>query len=207
LAQAGYYVVGIDASPAMLERAARRFQACGIPAAQYQLLCQPMEAVNLPLQAGLVFSALNSFAHLTTPEQQVSALRAARALLVPRGRLILDLFNPLTQGIPERDGLLTLRNVFQDGETGSTIYQIETWQIEPEHQLLHVTYFYDYVQENGQMRRLVRSFPLRYSYRYEIEGRLEQAGFRVEDIFGSYELDPFTSSAEKMIFVARPGNT
>jgi SAM-dependent methyltransferase len=160
LAQAGYYVIGIDSSPAMLERAAQRFQASGIPPEQYHLLCQPMEAVDLPLQAGLVFTALNSFAHLTTPEQQVRALRAARALLKPRGRLILDLFNPLTQGIPERDALLTLRNVFPDAETGCTIYQLEAWQIEQEHQLLHVTYFYDYVQANGQVRRLVRSFPL-----------------------------------------------
>lgn len=204
LAQRGYAVTGVDSSAAMLERARERFLAYGVPAARFQLLRQPMESAVVPERARLVFSALNAFAHLTTPLRQTQALAAAHRMLDPEGLLILDLFNPLTQEYDERDRMVTLRNVLADPQTGAPIQQFEVWEVDRETQVVQTTYLYDCLQADGSIRRISTTFPMRYSYRYEIEARLAQCNFAVENVFGSYEADPFTGSEEKMIFVARP---
>jgi len=204
LAQRGYAVTGVDSSAAMLARARERFRAYGVPAAQFRLLRQPMESAAVPERARLVFSALNAFAHLTTPLRQTQALEAAHRMLDPEGLLILDLFNPLTQEYDERDRMVTLRNVLADPQTGAPVQQFEVWEVDRETQVVQTTYMYDCLQADGSICRITTTFPMRYSYRYEMEARLVQANFAVENVFGSYEADPFTGGEEKMIFVARP---
>lgn len=204
LAQRGYAVIGIDSSQAMLDRAAERFQALGINEDDFSLVCQPMESAASDEPARLVFAALNSFAHLATPRQQLQALVAAHRMLAPDGLLVLDLFNPLTQEYDERDRMVTLRNVLADSRNGAPIQQFEVWEVDRETQVVQTTYLYDCMQADGSIRRISTTFPMRYSYRYEIEARLAQASFAIENVLGSYEADPFTGSEEKMIFVARP---
>lgn len=204
LAQHGYEVIGIDSSQAMLDRAAERFRACDVSVEQYRLEHTPMESAAVAGRARLVFSALNAFAHLTTPLRQTQALRSAYKMLDREGLLILDLFNPLTQEYDERDRMVTLRNVLADPRTGAPIQQFEIWEVDRETQVVQTTYLYDCLQADGGIRRVTSTFPMRFSYRFEIEARLAEAGFVVENVFGSYEADPFTGSEEKMIFVARP---
>ena len=204
LARHGHTVIGIDSSQAMLARGVARFQALGIPGEQFQLVHQPMESASVAQQARLVFSALNAFAHLTTPRLQTQTLDAAHRLLRSDGLLIIDLFNPITQEYDARDRMVTLRNVLADPQTGAPIQQFEVWEVDRETQVVQTTYLYDCLQADGSIRRTTSTFPMRYSYRYEIEALLAQANFAVENVFGSYEADPFTGSEEKMIFVARP---
>ena len=207
LAQRGYDVIGIDSSQAMLDRASERFQACDIPTAQFRLLRQSMESAVIPApgHARLVFSALNAFAHLATPRQQSQALHAAHRMLHPDGLLALDLFNPITQEYGLRDRMVTLRNMLADPQTRAPIQQFEVWEVDRAAQVAHTTYLYDHLQIDGTVRRVTTTFPMRYSYRYELETQLERANFVVENVFGSYEADPFMGTEEKMIFVARPG--
>ncbi len=204
LAQRGYTVTGFDSSPAMLERALERFQALGVADEDVQLECRSMESAVISQPVRLVFAALNAFAHLATPLQQTQTLTAAHRMLDPDGLLILDLFNPLTQEYDERDRMVTLRNVLADPRTGAPIQQFEIWEVDRETQVVQTTYLYDCLQADGSIRRVTTTFPMRYSYRHEIEARLAQCNFAVENVFGSYEADPFTGSEEKMIFVARP---
>lgn len=204
LAQRGFAVIGFDSSQAMLDRAQERFHACGIAGSGFQLRCQPMEDAETARPAHLVFSALNAFAHLSTPRQQVRTLNAAHRMLHREGLLVLDLFNPLTQEYDERDRMVTLRNVLADPQTGAPIQQFEVWEVDRETQVVRTTYMYDCLQADGGIRRVTTTFPMRYSYRHEIEARLAQTGFALENVFGSYEAEDFTGSEEKMIFVARP---
>ncbi len=204
LAQRGYAVIGFDSSSAMLERAQERFHALGVADEDVQLECRAMESAAVSQPVPLVFAALNAFAHLSTPLQQIQTLTAAHRMLAPTGLLILDLFNPLTQEYDERDRMVTLRNVLADPRTGAPIQQFEVWEVDRETQVVQTTYLYDCLQADGSIHRVTSTFPMRYSYRHEIEARLAQCKFAVENVFGSYEADPFTGSEEKMIFVARP---
>ena len=55
----------------------------------------------------------------------------------------------------------------------------------------------------GAVSRTHFPFRMRYVHRYEMELLLRAAGYRLEAVYGSYELEPFDSDSEKMIFVAR----
>ena len=44
---------------------------------------------------------------------------------------------------------------------------------------------------------------MRYLHRFEMELLLKATGYELEQLYGSYELDPFRGDSGRMIFVAR----
>jgi hypothetical protein len=44
---------------------------------------------------------------------------------------------------------------------------------------------------------------MRWVYRYELEHLLARAGFVLEQVYGSYELDDYRSDSDVMLAVAR----
>jgi hypothetical protein len=66
-----------------------------------------------------------------------------------------------------------------------------------------MTLFYDTVRcQDGVVRRTAAEMELRFVYRYEMASLLEQAGFEVDAVHGSYDLDPYESDSPIMLFVA-----
>ncbi len=61
----------------------------------------------------------------------------------------------------------------------------------------------DEVDTTGTVRRTLFPFRMRFVYRYEMELLLQVAGYSLENLYGSYDLEPFDGDSEKMIFVAR----
>jgi hypothetical protein len=55
---------------------------------------------------------------------------------------------------------------------------------------------------DGRTERLVQAFPFRYFFRYEVEHLLARCGFRVIDLFGSFDRSPLQDNSPEMIFVA-----
>ncbi len=53
------------------------------------------------------------------------------------------------------------------------------------------------------MRRTVAPYDLRYLWRFEAELLLDKAGYALEAIYGEWDMGPFESASERMIFVAR----
>jgi len=95
LADAGFTVVGLDASRPMLARAERAIAEAGV-SDRVTLFEGDMRAADQAPGGpfGLVIFSLNSLMHLTTPDDQRSALEAARRALDPRGQLVIDTMNP-----------------------------------------------------------------------------------------------------------------
>jgi hypothetical protein len=56
---------------------------------------------------------------------------------------------------------------------------------------------------DGHVRRTLFPFSMRYLFRYELELLLRHAGFTVEAVYGSYDLDEFSGDSDRMIAVAR----
>jgi hypothetical protein len=44
---------------------------------------------------------------------------------------------------------------------------------------------------------------MRWVYQFELELLLEQAGFVLEGLFGSYDLDDYSSGSDRLIALAR----
>ncbi len=45
---------------------------------------------------------------------------------------------------------------------------------------------------------------MRYIFRYEMEYLLEKEGFKVIDVFGTFDKKPYNYVSGEMIFVAKP---
>ncbi|HEX5498487.1 MAG TPA: class I SAM-dependent methyltransferase, partial [Thermomicrobiales bacterium] len=105
LAEAGFRVVGVDRSPAMLARAERFAAEAGV-ADQVALVETGMTDIDhVPGGPfGLVLIPLNGLLHLASAVEQRQALAAARRSLDPRGQLVLDLFNPTPDTLRPFDG-------------------------------------------------------------------------------------------------------
>jgi hypothetical protein len=55
---------------------------------------------------------------------------------------------------------------------------------------------------DGTLRRIPTSFTMRYIQRAELELMLELAGFKSWEIYGSYDLDPFTDHSDRLLVAA-----
>lgn len=202
LARAGYRLTGLDISPAMLDLARRKLAAEDL-AEGVTLLQADMRDLDLEARFNLAFVAVNSFMHLPTTADQLAALARIREHLNPGGLLLLDLFHPDPSRLLDAGGQLTLERVIPDPTIGSQILKLFSRRIDLGQQTLYLTYIFDEVDAQGRVRRHLFPFALRYLFRYELELLLRHAGFQVEALYGSYNLDDFDSDSEKLIAVAR----
>lgn len=202
LAEAGYQITGVDMSEQMLAIARAKLDEAGL-SDHATLIQDDMRAVRLDQRYRLAFIAINSFMHLTTMEDQLAALRVWREALVPGGLLIIDLYNPNPQRLLEADGRVELQGRWFDPDTGATVMKHFSRTLDDARQLQHVLFIYDEVFPDGALRRTLAPFQARYVFRFEGELLLDKAGFTPEQVYGSYDLDPYTGESERMIFVAR----
>lgn len=202
LARAGFEITGVDMSAKMLEVAREKVREAGLEQ-QITLVQADMREVQLEKRFRLAFIAINSFMHLTTLADQLTALGAWHRLLAPGGLLIIDVYNPNPQQLLEADGRVELQERWFDPATGATVMKQVSRTLDAARQLQHVLFIYDEVLPDGEVRRTLAPFQARYLYRFEGELLLDKAGFAPEQVYGSYDLDPYESDSERIIFVAR----
>jgi SAM-dependent methyltransferase len=200
IAEAGYRITGVDSSPAMLALARQRLDEAAL-ADHATLLTGDVRDLPLPPEAfGLAFVAINSFMHLETVRDQLACLSNVRRALTRRGLLVLDLFNPDPGEMLREDNRIVLDREYQlDGRLVQKSVAIDS---DVAAQLSRVTYIYDEIADDGGMTRRVMRFTLRWLYRFELEHLLARAGFTLRNLYGSYELDDYTTGSPRLIAVA-----
>ena len=203
LAEDGYAVTGVDLSPAMLAlaraAAARAEVAQGVTLVEddIRFLARLGDA-----RFGLAFSAINSFLHLETQNDQLAALDAVARHLQPGGLLVLDLFPPHPDILNDYDGRLIHAGTYHDPETGERIDKFSTSALDSAEQRIETVFFYDRLRADGTTVRVAAPFTFRYLGRYELQLLLERVGFAEVAFYGSYELEPFSAASDRMIAVA-----
>jgi SAM-dependent methyltransferase len=101
IAKAGISVIGVDASAGMLEVAREYAAAEGV---ELDLRLGDMREPPVEERVPLVLIPFRSLLHMTTEPERLRALRAARELLVPGGRLVFDVFAPSRQDVEDTHG-------------------------------------------------------------------------------------------------------
>jgi len=203
LAKAGFRVTGIDASRPMLDIARQSIADDTRLQRRIKLEEADMRSFKLRTRFHMAFCAINTFMHLMTTEDQVACLRTVHQHLVADGLLIIDLFNPDLALLLEGGGRIMLERLLVDPKGPTLITKMVSAWVDRVNQVNHLTYLYDEIGESGELRRTVAAISQRYLYRYEMEQLLVGNGFAVENIYGSYDLDPYSQDSIKMIFVAR----
>jgi len=202
VARDGYAISGIDNSRAMLARAQTEVDKSGL-SDQVSLVYGQMEE-TLPLSAesfGVGIFSLNGLTHLSSQERQISALTEARRLLDPRGQLIIDLFNPTHEYLTH----LASHPHFEDARTTPDGTEVEKWThrtVRSSTQQIDTRIWYDAVDTAGAVIRRRTAFTLRYIHAAELTLMLQQAGFVEWQLYGTYDLDPFEDTSERLIVLA-----
>jgi SAM-dependent methyltransferase len=181
-AAAGVRVIGVDSSLGMLDVCRRRAEAAGV-AELLDLRLGDLSAPPVSERVRLVTCPFRAYLHLGDEDARIRALRGARELLVPAGRLIFDVFAPRRDDIEETHGRWIER------EPG--IFERADWDEQERILTLSVR------GESGEAT-------MRLAWISEPQWRatLEAAGFEVERTYGWFDYRPYRGG-EDMVFVAR----
>jgi len=200
LAQAGYEVTGVDTSAKMLELAQLAQEEAGV-AARCQLVAQDMCTLQLNKKFQMAFIALGSFGHVCTRKAQRQALAAIRSHLTTGGTFILDISNEDVRYMESMSGQMLHQGTWQLADGSMLTHFVSPASSTTAH-LLDLTHFYDAHKQGEAVRRTITQTRLYLFERNEMELLLEQAGFTVKDVYGSYDLSPYELNSPRMIFVA-----
>lgn len=200
LARAGFDVVGIDPSPAMLAaaRAKAEEDALDIELIEGRL----PELMFEPGSFGLVLFPSDVFLAFHDAEEQLENLKSARRVLHADGLVVLDVPGPAQWLDPSLNGqpILVCSRSLPSGE------QLDVWHLREDdlarqERLLRVAY--ELTAPDGSVRRFFSEHLLRYVYPAEADALLRAAGLAPVDRYGDYDLGPLTNDSERMIVVAK----
>jgi len=182
IAAEGIRVIGIDSSTGMLEVCRERAESAGV-AGLVELHLGDLRAPPVSDRVQLVLCPFRSYLHLRTDEERLGALRAARELLVPGGRLVFDVFAPGADDIAETDGRWLEREL--------EIFERADWDTDTRTLTLSVR------GPSGEATMV-----LAWLSSDEWRELLERAGFEVEALYGWFDRRPFRGG-EDMVWIAR----
>lgn len=182
VALAGVRVIGVDSSPGMLEVCRRHAEAAGVSDV-VDLRLGDLRRPPVAERVGLVLAPFRSFLHMETDEARLEALRATRALLVPGGRFVFDVFAPGADDIAETHGRWIER------EPG--IFERAEWDEERSRLVLGV---------RGPGGETTMSLAWLPPERWT--ALVEEAGFEVLATYGWFDRKPY-AGGEDTIWVAR----
>jgi hypothetical protein len=135
-------------------------------------------------------------------EEQMAMLAGVKKALVQHGILLLDLTPPFPHLLPPSDGEVIHQGTYPVGD-GTVVHKLVTGRAVLSRQLHHVTLMYDQESTNGMVTRASHQLDIRWNGRYEMDALFKLAGYEVESLYGSYDLDEFGDESERMIFVGR----
>jgi SAM-dependent methyltransferase len=206
LAEAGHDVTAVDLDPAMLERAWARATAAGRRVAgRLELVEADLLELDLP-GAGtyrLAFIALNSVFLMATRDAQRRALGTLARHLAPGGVAVVDVWLPEPVDLARFDGRLILEYVRREPETGDEVTKVATARFDPTTAVVDLTVIYEEGPAGGGTVRWIRRDALRLVGADELRSMAEDAGLVVEQVAGSYDLEPIQPGIERSVVVAR----
>jgi SAM-dependent methyltransferase len=181
-AAAGVHVIGVDSSAGMLAVCAEAARAAGV-SERLDLRLGDLRDPPVPERVPLVTCPFRAYLHLPTDADRLEALWATRALLLPGGRLVFDVFAPSDEDIEETHGRWIER------EPG--IFERADWDREQSSLTLTVR------GERGES-----AMTLWWLEPQRWQALLAEAGFAVDACYGWFDRRPYVGG-EDSVWVAR----
>jgi SAM-dependent methyltransferase len=210
IARVGIDVVGIDLSPAMLERAeGKRVKEAPDVSDRARFLAGDMANFSLDERFALTIIPFRAFQALLTIDDQRRSLGCIHRHLRPEGRLIVDIFDPRLDLLLE-ERLVPQRQIapYRNPRTGHTV-SIDVVERTNDHVRQRLTErwrFRETTHDGRVLRDEEELLELRWTYRYEMRHLLELSNFVLEE-----ELSDFSGAAPayglEQIVIARKIDT
>lgn len=197
VAKDGHEVVGIDRSPGMIARAARRARDVR---AGLTLVAADMRSFSLERTFPLVVIAFNTFLMLE-PADRPACLARCREHLSGVGRLAIDVFQPDPNVVAGLDGAVREEWRRADPENGHMVTKFSSTRGNVDGAALR--WWFDVELPGGAISRIARETRLHYLYRREAELLFSAAGFEIESLHGDYDGAAVVPGSPKLLFVLR----
>lgn len=155
---------------------------------------QDCTQLQLPITSNFVYMTGNSFQHFLSNESQNALFQSVKKHLQPGGEFVFD----------TRNALLSELSIVDEYDESSVNYKGENLTI-------HHREEYDPITQILTCRSISKvehsifedSIRLRYTYPMEMKRLLEQNGFELLHIYGSWNKSDFTKDSPAMIVHAR----
>lgn len=200
LAKAGVRVVGIDINEKMLSIARENLAKQSMDV-QSRIKLVKTDMCNFWLKERFPLCIIPPYAFLELPtaENQETTLKNINQHLLPRGKLIVHMFNP---DLSRPQNVIKLTDVRK--AVDGLIMRFATESFDFKEQTITARWFIDSVKLDGSVRRAVLPpLKLRYVFYDEMQRMLKRTGYEVESVFGDEKKTPFKADSRLMIFVAR----
>jgi SAM-dependent methyltransferase len=206
-ARAGVEIVGLDASPHMLEACrARLAHEPDELRARVVLVDGDMRAFDLGRTLPLVTIPFRPFQHLLGVADQLACLTTVRRHLVDGGTLVFDVFNPSLDALAaEKPGVEAGdEEPFTTPDGRRVVRRFCIVSYDRFNQVNQTELIYYVTHPDGREERLVQGFAMRYLFRYEAEHLLARAGFALSHVFSGFDRAPYGSRYPgDLVLVAR----
>lgn len=187
IARRGLEVVGVDASPSMLEALGEKD-----PDGLVTPVCGSFVDTDLGRTFDVTLLALNTLFILPDRDEQIRVLENMRKHTAPDGRVVIEAYDPLQFHSLTEPKVTT----YQLGPTG---LMIDTIMAYPESQTVLIVHA---ILEDGAMRKTVEVS--RYAWPSELDLMARLAGLRLVARCGDWTGAPFTATSGRHISVYQP---
>ncbi len=197
LARRGFEVVGIDLAGSMLDQARRMSSKENL---SIQWVRADMRDFHVGRKFNQVIVPSQSISRMLARQDLEQCLSCVKAHLEPRGRFIIELYNPslelLSRDENERYPFLEYPHPSGEGTvtvTYSGAYDRAT-------QVQHLTLYYSLPRSSEPV---IEQLSMRMYFPQELEALLVYNRFDVEAKFGDYDAKPFDADDQLQILVCR----
>ena len=197
LAAAGHDVTAVELSGPMVERGERKSGSVG-------WVVGDMRSVDAGRRYGLAICAFNSFLCLKGIDDALAFLRNAHEHLVPGGLLGVEVSAFSPEELVDPPGGPALHHDFTRVLPNGRLDRFSVSRYDASTQLMEMQLFYERYDASGTLEnQRAHDLTIRITHRDELDLMLRLAGFEVEVVFGGFEDEPFTSTSDHLIVLAR----
>jgi SAM-dependent methyltransferase len=197
LAAAGQDITAVEISGRMVERGKEKSESVA-------WIEGDMRDVDPGRRYGLAICAFNSFLCLRSMDDALAFLRNAHDHLVPGGLLGIEVSAFSPEELVDPRGGPALRHDFTRMLPDGRLERFSVSHYDASTQLMEMRLFYErYVASGALESRRAHDLTIRVVGRGELELMLQITGFEVEAVYGGFEGEPFTSTSDHLIVLAR----
>jgi SAM-dependent methyltransferase len=197
LAAAGHEVTAVEISGRMVERGKEKSERVG-------WIVGDMRSVDPGRRYGLAVCAVKSFLCLKSVDDALAFLRNAREHLVPGGLLGIEVSAFSPEDLVDPPETTAQRHDFTRELANGRLDRFSVSHYDASTQLMHMRLFYERYGASGALEsRRAHDLTIRVVGLSELDLMMRLTGFEVEAVYGGFEGEPFSSTSDHLIILAR----